>query len=139
MARNEAPSIAEQHQDVMRLAALQRGAALADARWNAKPSLLNTGPHPPPNSVLESNTKFSNDSGLQRRQDIGRGEVGADLEGGKSAEKVTVAGEETGNRAHGLRKSADDPWADASRKSEEGFKHNEWDPNSMLPRGRGSS
>jgi len=77
--RLPAPTIEEQVEDNVRKQVLARNAAIADARWNAKPSLLNAGPHPPPDSVLESNTKIANDLGLQRDQRVGRGEVGAEL------------------------------------------------------------
>lgn len=105
------------------------------------------GPHPPAESVLESNTKFSNDSGMQKpeNQKPGRGEVGADL-GGKGVERRTEAGESTGERAHGLRglgvqqvESEDaregNPWKDADKKAE-GFKPGVWDPNTTLPKFR---
>jgi NADH dehydrogenase [ubiquinone] 1 alpha subcomplex assembly factor 2 len=131
--RIPAPTIQEQIQDVVRKEVLQKNAALADARWAAKPSLLNVGPHPPPDSVLESNTKFANDSGLQRDQRVGRGEVGADL-GGNNVEHETVAGEDTNHRAHGIRDH--DPWAKAEEGKARGFKPGEWDPNAMVPKRR---
>ncbi|KAF8533881.1 hypothetical protein BDD12DRAFT_463554 [Trichophaea hybrida] len=65
--RIPAPTIEEQHAENTRQEVLAKNVVLADARWAAKPSLLNTGPHPPKDSVVESNTKFCNDSGLQSR------------------------------------------------------------------------
>lgn len=108
--RIPAPSIEEQVDENKRQEGIAKNAALADARWAAKPSLLNVGPRPPP------------DSGLQRDQKVGRGEVGADL-GGKGSEVMLEA------RAHGLRK--EDPWVEAEQ---EGFKAGEWDPNAKLPK-----
>lgn len=97
--------------------------------------------------MLESNTKFANDGGLQKPEDqaLGRGEVGADL-GGKEAERRTEAGESTSNRAHGLKglhaegkgeAGEVNPWKDAERKGE-GFEHEEWDPNQGLQKSRSS-
>ncbi|KAG0129267.1 hypothetical protein HOY82DRAFT_652402 [Tuber indicum] len=89
-----APTIAELHANVARQAQLKQLAAAADARWNAKPSLLNAAPRPPVDSVLESNTKFCDDSGLQRREEMrrGRGETGVGF-GGKDKEGYRAAGE----------------------------------------------
>jgi NADH dehydrogenase [ubiquinone] 1 alpha subcomplex assembly factor 2 len=52
--------------------------------------------------MFESNTKFCNDPGLQRKQNVSRGEVGTDL-GGKGIEVEMKAGEDNRGRAHGLR------------------------------------
>jgi len=127
-AREAAPSIAEQEAEMARRTALARNAALADARWLAKPSLLNAVPHPPPRS------KSANDSGLQRAQDVGRGEIGAEL-GGTRVEGPRDTGE-TAARAHD-RKGEHSPWADAEKGRARGFKAGEWDPNAALPRRRG--
>lgn len=131
--RIHAPTIDEQLADNTRREVLKRNAALADARWAAKPSLLNAGPHPPPNSVPESNTKPSNDSRLQQRQGVGCSEVGADLSGGR-AEAPRLAGQDAGHRAHGSRDH--DPWATAEQGRGKSFKPGEWDPNASLPKTR---
>ncbi|CAZ81568.1 unnamed protein product [Tuber melanosporum] len=126
-----APTIAELHGDVARQAQLKQLAAAADARWNSKPSLLNAAPHPPTDSVLESNTKFCNDSGLQRREEMcrGRGETGVGF-GGKDKEGYRPAGESV-DRAHGAR--GGEAWGG---KAGGEFKVGEWDPNAGLPKKR---
>ncbi|KAL7273402.1 hypothetical protein RUND412_003758 [Rhizina undulata] len=133
--RFDPPTITEQELDIERLKVLKHNATLADLRWASKPSLLNAGPHPLPDSVLESNTKYSNDSGLQPRekQILGRGEVGADL-GGKGVEKKLGAGEMAVGREDGIR-GKESPWKDADRKGD-GFKPGVWDPNAGLPKQR---
>jgi NADH dehydrogenase [ubiquinone] 1 alpha subcomplex assembly factor 2 len=133
VTRIPAPTIEEQLANNTRQEVLAKNAALADARWAAKPSLLNAGPHPPEDSVLESNTKFCNDSGLQRKQNMGRGEVGTDL-GGKGVEVERKAGEDNRGRAHGLRTHG--PWAECEDEKVRGFKPGEWDPNENLPKRR---
>lgn len=123
--RIPAPTIDEQLADNARLEVLKRNATLADARWAARPSLLNAGP------VLESHTTSSNDSGRQRRQDAGHGEVGADL-GGWRAGVPRLAGQDAGRRAHAIRDH--DPWTAAEQGRAKGFKPGEWDPNANLPK-----
>lgn len=98
--RTEAPTIAEQEAEIRRVQQLKAAALLADQRWAQKPSLLNAAPHPPEDSVLEKNTKWSNDSGLQRNQDVGRGVVG-DVGRGSGKEIFSAAGEGSERRVHG--------------------------------------
>lgn len=124
----------------MRIRALKVNAALADARWAAKPSLLDAGPRPAAENVIGSRTKLGNDTGLQKPGDQpeGKDEVGADL-GGKGVEAQVDAGGSTGDRAHesrGLEAEVGkrDPWEDAGGKGE--FKHGEWDPNKGLLKSR---
>ncbi|KAI5842246.1 hypothetical protein BZA05DRAFT_380075 [Tricharina praecox] len=137
--RVSAPTIEEQREDTRRQEVLAVNAARADARWEAMPSLVNAPPHPPRDSVIESNTKFANDSGLQRPggggggQGVGRGEVGAEV-GGKDIEGHREAGEKASS-PHGLRGDKD-PWAEAEIGRARGFKQGEWDPNANLPRVR---
>ncbi|KAH8147981.1 uncharacterized protein LAJ45_08083 [Morchella importuna] len=136
--RTDPPTIAELEGDIVRIQRLKVNAALADARWAAKPSLLNVGPHPPADSVLESNTKFAGDSGMMKDQTQGRGEVGSDL-GGKNMERKTVEGESTAGRAHGSGVQGGDegkggvvkerdPWKNADNRTG-GFMPGEWIPN----------
>lgn len=135
--RPHPPTISELEGDILRLQQLKANAALADARWASKPSLLNAGPHPPPQSVLESNTKFAGDSGMARDQTLGRGGVGSDL-GGKGVERMTVEGESTAGRAHGggVRRGDEgrggvvkerDPWKNADNRMG-GYMPGKWAP-----------
>lgn len=125
--RIPAPTIDEQLADNTRREVLKRNAALADARWAAKPSLLNAGP------ALESNTKSSNGPRLQQRQGAGCSGVGADLGGGQAG-APRLADQDAGHRAHGIRDH--DRWATAEQGRGKGFRPGEWDPNASLPETR---
>ncbi|TGZ82508.1 hypothetical protein EX30DRAFT_363050 [Ascodesmis nigricans] len=99
--RTAAPTIAEQENDLIRLQQLKAAAKLADARWNSKPSLLNVAPHPPVDSVLEKNTRWSSDSGLRREQEVGRVVVGDVGNGKGSAREVWKPAGEGSRRVDG--------------------------------------
>jgi NADH dehydrogenase [ubiquinone] 1 alpha subcomplex assembly factor 2 len=112
------PTIAEQVQDVQRREVMRQRAAIADAKWAAKPSLLKAPPHPPKDSVMGRNTKFAGDSGLQREN---------------TGEKMEHAEGKTEDRVG----KAENPWAKAEEEKAGGFQAGEWDPNVVVPKRRG--
>jgi hypothetical protein len=90
---------------------MRQRAAIADAKWASKPSLLKAPPQAPQDSVLERNTRFAGDSGLQR---------------GNTGEKMEEA-----------QGKVENPWAKADQESAKGFQPAEWDPNVVVPKRRG--
>ena len=68
--RYEPPTVAEQHQDMMRIERMKQLAAQADARWAEKPSALDAPDKQQPVQMLQSRDPDSGVTQMNADQEI---------------------------------------------------------------------